>query len=471
MALIGRDKEKERLRRCLESDHSEFVIVYGRRRIGKTFLIKEFFKNKFTFYFVGVHNQGKDLQLGNFAYQLQKTAKSPFAPKLESWNDAFRELQNYIETLDGKHKKVIFFDEMPWMDTQKSGFVSALETFWNSWATFRDDILFVACGSATSWIVNKILRNQGGLHGRTTAEIYLRPFNLKETEELLQKSGIQWDRYQIAQAYMTLGGVPYYYTLLDKGMSLAQNIDLLFFSSKNATLRVEFKELFASLFKNSDKYLSVIKTLAERREGYTRTEISAQTSISGTGLTDILDNLERCDFIFGYAKFNGGSKNTIYRISDFYTLFYYSFVDGNATKDQNYWQNMIKDGAITAWQGFSFELLCFLHLQQIKNALGIAGVSTKSTTWRSKNRSAQIDLVIERADRIINLCEIKFSQNEYQITPDYANTIRHRAAIFTAETGTKYGISNTFITTYGILNGKGLSVVNNEIVLDDLFKE
>lgn len=471
MELIGRYKEKEQLTNCLESDHSEFVIVYGRRRIGKTFLIKEFFKNKFTFYFVGAHNQDKDLQLENFAYNLQKTAQTPFAPKLDSWNSAFRELQNYIETLDGNAKKVIFFDEMPWMDTQKSGFVPALENFWNSWATFRSDILFIACGSATSWIVDKILKNQGGLHGRTTAEIYLRPFNLKETEEFLIKAGFVWDRFQIAQTYMTLGGVPYYYTLLNKRLSLTQNIDTLFFSSKNATLRVEFTELFASLFKNSDKYLLVVNLLSGRREGYTRSEISEKTGITGSGLTILLENLERCDFIFGYAKFNGGSSNIIYRISDFYTLFYYRFVSGNTSRDKNYWQNMLSNSAITSWQGFSFELLCFLHLQQIKNALGISGISTKSTTWRSKDRSAQIDLVIERADRIINLCEIKFSQNEYSLSTQYAETVRRRAAHFIAETGTKYGICNTFITTYGILNGKGLSVVGNEITLDDMFKE
>ncbi|MCR5455631.1 MAG: ATP-binding protein, partial [Bacteroidales bacterium] len=309
MELIGRYKERERLNDCLKSDRSELVIIYGRRRIGKTFLIEEFFKKQFTFYFVGSHNQSKEQQLANFAFQLQKTARSPFAPKLGSWNDAFRELQNYIESLKSKSKKVIFFDEMPWIDTQKSGFVPALETFWNSWATFRDDIMFVACGSATSWIVNKIIKNRGGLHGRTTAEIYLRPFNLKETEELLNKSGFCWDRYQIAQAYMALGGVPYYYTLLNKRMSLVQNIDELFFSSKNATLKVEFTELFALLFKNSDKYIAVVKTLSQRREGYTRTEISKKTGIVGAGLTNILENLERCDFIFGYSRFNGGNNN------------------------------------------------------------------------------------------------------------------------------------------------------------------
>jgi len=270
---------------------------------------------------------------------------------------------------------------------------------------------------------------------------------------------------------MTLGGVPYYYSLLNKRLSLAQNIDELFFSSKNAVLRVEFTELFASLFKNADNYLAVIRLLAQRREGYTRTEISQKTKISGTGLTTLLENLERCDFIFGYSKFNGGKNNVIYRISDFYTLFYYSFVDGNMNKDKNYWQNMLDKGKMLAWQGFSFELLCFLHLHQIKTALGITGVTTKSTTWRSKDRSAQIDLVIERTDRVINLCEIKFSQNEYKLSSQYADTIRRRAAIFAADTGTQYTLSNTFITTYGILNGKGQSVVGNEIVLDDLFKE
>lgn len=468
-SLIGRKNERKRFEECLNSQRSEFVIVYGRRRVGKTFLIREFFKNKFTFSFVGAHNQPKEVQLENFAFKLKEYSKSSFLPKIQDWNEAFRELQNYLSTLKTKGKKVIFFDELPWADTQKSGFVVALENFWNSWAAFRNDILFIACGSATSWIVEKILNNQGGLHCRTTQEIYLRPFTLGEVKEFLAVNQVRWDNYQIAQAYMVFGGVPFYYTLLDKTQNLAQNIDRLFFESKNAVLRVEFSELFSSLFNKPDKYLSVIEIFAEKKEGFTREEISKKTGITGAGLTKMLDNLERCDFILGYSKFGGGKNNVVYRLCDFYTLFYYNFVAFNKSQEKNFWQKMILSPKISSWQGFSFELLCILHLEQMKNALGISGIHTNSSVWRAKDNSAQIDLVIKRADRIVNLCEMKFSRGKYEISPSDAQKLMERASIFIAETKTKYAVSNVLVTTYGVLDGKNYSVVDNEIVLDDLF--
>jgi hypothetical protein len=468
-ALIGRHLERKQLEDCLNSDRSEFVILYGRRRIGKTYLVNEHFKDRFTFRFAGSHDQSKEKQLDNFAHTLKKTSKSAFAPKLNDWDEAFRALENYIESLDNQKKKIIFFDEMPWIDTPKSGFVTALEYFWNDWASLRDDILFIACGSATSWIVEKILKNRGGLHCRTTAEIYLRPFQLGETEEFLKSKGFSWDRFQIAQTYMILGGVPFYYTLLDRKLSLTQNIDRLFFSSNNAALKVEFTELFASLFKKYEKYLAIMNTLSERQEGFTRSEISQKTGFVGAGLTDMLEDLERCDFIIGYSGFKGGKNNIIYRICDFYTLFFYRFVNNNRSKDTKYWENLLDNQKIASWQGFSFELLCLLHLEKIKDALGIGGISTESSTWRSKDKTAQIDLVIKRADRIVNICEIKFSKNQYAITPDYDLKLRNRMGIFKAETNTRYGVNTVFITTYGVQNAYNHSIVSGEVVLDDLF--
>lgn len=468
-SLIGRHKEIYELDRCMQSDRSEFVIVYGRRRVGKTFLINEYFNNTFTFRFVGTRNADLETQLENFASTLKEYSNAPFVPKIKSWFDAFDALKKYIKSLKTKKKKVIFFDEMPWMDTHKSGFVSALEYFWNSWADQTGNIVFIACGSATSWIVDKIIKNRGGLYCRTTAHIYLRPFTLAETEQLCNATGFNWDRFQIAQAYMVLGGVPYYYTLLNNKLSLAQNIDALFFSSKNAPLRVEFSELFASLFSNYEKYLAVIDVLSERREGFTRTEISEKTSIVGTGLTTMLENLERCDFIVGYSGYKGGKNNIIYRLCDFYTLFYYHFIEKHRFKDTAFWEKSLDKPVVTSWQGFSFELVCLLHLDQIKNALGISGIATSSTTWRSKDRTSQVDLVIERADRIVNLVEIKFSKNQYVITSEYDLKLRDRMGMFKYETKTRYGVNYIFITTYGVKNANGYSIVGANITLDDLF--
>ena len=470
-ALIGRHQEIKDLDRCMQSDRSEFVILYGRRRVGKTFLINQYFDNKFTFRFVGTRNSDRVVQLQNFANTLKEFSNSVFVPEIKDWFDAFHKLEEYLRSVKTKKKKVVFFDEMPWMDTPKSGFVSALEYFWNSWAAHTEDIVFIACGSATSWIVEKIIKNRGGLYCRATAHLYLRPFTLAETEQLCNAAGFNWDRFQIAQAYMILGGVPYYYTLLNKKLSLAQNIDNLFFSSKNAPLRVEFTELFASLFDNYEKYLDVIDVLSERREGFTRSELSQRTSIVGTGLTTILENLERCDFIVGYSGFKGGKYNMIYRLCDFYTLFYYHFAEKHKYKDTAFWEKSSDKPVVTSWQGFSFELVCLLHLKQIKKALGISGIATSSSTWRSKDRTSQVDLVIERADRLVNLVEIKFSKNQYVITNDYDLKLRNRMGQFQNETKTKYGVNYIFITTYGVSNAYGYSIVGADIKLDDLFED
>ena len=315
MKIIARKKEIDQLETLYKSDKSEFVIVYGRRRIGKTFLISQLFEKRFTFQYTGSRQESQKTQLQRFAAKIQYYSKSVFPPSLSNWDDAFNLLKALIESRPKKERKVIYFDEMPWIDTPKSSFVSALEYFWNSWAAQRSDIMFVACGSATSWMVNKLLRNRGGLYNRITAQIYLRPFCLGECEEFLESRGCNWDRYTILQCYMALGGVPFYLNLINSKESFAQNIDRLFFS-KNAPLRGEFDELFSSLFVQSDKYISVVNALAQRREGLLRAEIVEDTKISGGGLTKILENLERCDFIDIFSKYKSSIRNSVYRISD-----------------------------------------------------------------------------------------------------------------------------------------------------------
>ena len=468
--MIGRKEECRELARCMKSPKSEFVVVYGRRRIGKTFLIRNFFKEKYDFSFVGQHNCTKEEQLANFAEAIKRYGNTNYDLTLKTWKDAFNQLRILLENKKLRRKKVIFIDEMPWLDSRRSDFVSALEYFWNAWAGNRDDIMFVACGSSTSWIVEKILKNRGGLFNRVTAQIYLRPFTLREVKDYLRSLNFNWDNYQIAQAYMILGGVPFYYSLIDRNLPLAKNIDNLFFASKNAILRTEFDELFAALFSNYEKHIDVIKTLTTCSEGYTRTEITQKVDFGGSEMTKILDNLERCDFIMSSFKTGGGKKNKIYRICDFYTLFYYKFVNGNRTSNADFWQQMSKSPKLYTWQGFSFELLCLLHIRQIQRALGIDGIMTEVSTWRSKNYDAQIDLVIERSDRMINLCEMKFSKNKFVLTPDYESTLRDRMGAFIAETGTNYGVNCSFITTYGVSNVNSHSIINDNILLSDLFE-
>mgnify|MGYP000313295223 FL=1 len=470
--LIGRHKEQAKLQTCMNSERSEFVVVYGRRRIGKTFLVRRFFEDRYAFSFVGKHEMAKDLQLQEFAKALQRYSGSAFVPVLKNWTEAFDGLQKLLASVETPGKKVVFFDEMPWMDTPKSDFVMALENFWNGWANMRDDILFVACGSATSWMVDKLLHNQGGLFNRITQKIYLRPFKLREVEQYLEENHFNWNHYQIAQCYMILGGIPFYLTLLNPKLSLLANMDELFFSDAHAMLRTEYNELYATLFKRPENYLMVIKLLTERKEGYTRKEISEKTKLGGAALTKVLSDLEQCDFVLSYSRYGNSKNNAIYRIKDFYTLFYYKCVQGKDTKDAHRWTHLSSTSQVMSWQGFSFELLCLLHLDEIKKSLGIDRILNDASAWRSKQteQNTQIDLVIERADRNINLCEMKFVNHPYSITPDYAAWLIKRRELFKQATGTKKTLHLSMITSYGVEHNAGWQNIQNEVVLDDLFK-
>lgn len=456
----------------MESERSEFVVVYGRRRIGKTFLVRRFFKDNYAFSFVGKHEMRREQQLAEFAKELMCYSHSTFVPQLKNWTEAFDALQRLLETYNIPGKKVVFFDEMPWMDTPKSDFVSALENFWNGWANMRDDIVLVACGSATSWMVDKLLHNQGGLFNRITQKIYLRPFKLSEMEQYLDEKHFGWNRYQIAQCYMILGGIPFYLTLLNPKLSLLSNIDELFFADAHAMLRTEYNELYSTLFKRPDNYLAVIRMLTERKEGFTRKEINEKTKLGGAALSKILSDLEQCDFIFSYARYGNAKNNAIYRIKDFYTLFYYKYVNGIDTKDRLRWTHLSSTPQVSSWQGFSFELLCLLHLDEIKKALGIDRILNDASAWRSRQpeQNTQIDLVIERADHNINLCEMKFSSGMYAIDKGYEQKLRERMSIFLAETMTRCSTRITMVTTYGVLQNKHSGIVNDEVLLDDLFE-
>lgn len=465
--LIGRTEEIKELENCYNSDRPEFVIVYGRRRIGKTFLVRQLFKNKFTFSFVGGHNETTREQLWRFHSDLRDQFNQVVVPEFKNWIEALQALRNLLSALPHDSRKVIFFDEMPWMDTPKSKFITALEIFWNGWASARDDIMLVACGSSTSWMINKIIGNHGGLYGRVTKQIYLKPFKLRECEQLLQGKNGRWDRYQITQAYMALGGVPYYFDMLDINLSLAQNIDKLFFDNA-AHLNKEFDQLYATLFTYPENYIDVVRVLAKHPGGLTRKQIAEQTNVGGGGLTTVLKNLEKCDLINSFSQFHGKTK-AVYQLVDFFSLFYFKFIENNKTKDKQYWSHHLNSPAIYNWQGHAFEVVALIHLEQIKKKLGIAGISTACYAWH--NKEAQIDLVIERADRMINICEIKFAENTYEITKNYAEKLRNKIGAFSNATKTRYGIHLTMITTFGIVRSMYGFMANSEVTLDDFFEE
>ncbi len=471
--LIARERECAELASCLQSDKSEFVIICGRRRIGKTFLVDKYFDGKFDFKYVGGHNLRTREQLQNFGKALRKYSKVK-QPEFKDWTEAFDALEEYLESLPDDKRKVIFIDEMPWMDTKRSNFVSALENFWNGWATAQYNIVLIATGSATSWMSDKLIKNRGGLHNRITRRLYLAPFNLHETEEYLKYRHTSWDRYEILQCYMLTGGVPFYLDMIEPRESMAQNVDRLCFA-EGAPLRGEFEELYHAVFTNADSYIDVVRLLGQHKHGLTMSEMRKVLKLkSGATLSRIVDNLEKCNFIGKRAVF-GRKSEVIYRLIDFYTLFYFKFIENDNTLDRMWWTHNLNRSSITAWQGLTFETICMDHHEQIKKALGISGMATRVSTWRcepdkEKDLSgAQIDMIIERADRMIHLCEMKFSQKPYNITADYEKRLRERMYIFDMKTKNKKPLVHTFVTTFGLGEGKHHSIVHSEVTMDDLF--
>ncbi|HBE10585.1 MAG TPA: hypothetical protein DCY81_08655 [Lachnospiraceae bacterium] len=472
--LIGREKEIRRLNRALEEREAQLIIVYGRRRVGKTFLINEYFGGDFSFKFTGAFGESKKVQLKNFVLELNRQAMTKYDVP-QDWSDAFALLRDYLESKDKEKKQVVFFDEMPWMDRQKSGFLPAFEWFWNSWGSSRENLVFIVCGSATSWMIDKLDNNKGGLFNRQTCRLYLEPFNLHDTELYLKSRDIYWSRYDITVCYMIMGGIPYYLKLLDRSLSLNENIDALFFE-KRSELWDEFEHLYNTLFSNSDNYIRIVEALSKKRSGLTRNEVSKASGVAANGvlskmLTDLINSgFVRINDIFGRKK-----RDITYQLSDYYSLFYFRFIKDNYGKDEHLWSNSNDNPARRSWEGLTFEQICKDHIQQIKNKIGIAGVMTEISSWsKQKNDEedgVQIDLLIDRRDRVINLCEIKFSGAQFEIKKEYDIKLKNKVEVFRETTKTNKTIQMTMITTYGIKKNMYSNYVGKEITLDDLFTE
>jgi hypothetical protein len=469
-AIIGRKTEQEILSECFNSKKSEFIALYGRRRVGKTFLVREIFKSDFVFYTSGVLNGTNEEQLANFNKEILNYGGTVLTPA-KNWSEAFENLNTIIGSSKKVGKKVIFLDEVPWMSPPKSGFLPALDHFWNRYASMRKDVMLIICGSAASWIIENVINSTGGLHNRLTCQIHLPVFSLTECEAYYHANGINIPRYQIAEAYMIFGGIPYYMDFFKPKLSLAQNVDAIYFN-ENAPLRNEFTNLFRSLFKNADSHLRVIEALAVKNNGKTREEIIAATGLpEGGGLSKTLDELSTSGFIREYLAFGKKRRDRIYQLVDPFSLFHLRFNSKQKTYSTDFWLRFYTTPAHSSWAGYAFEILCLLHIPQIRQALGISGVLTEVYSWKSKSHDpgAQIDLVIDRGDRVVNLCEMKYSSSEYIISKEYDQNLRNKRSAFLAETSTRKAAHTTMITTYGLHKNMYQAGIPFEITLDDLF--
>lgn len=468
--LIGRSNEQSRLRKRYESGKSEFIAIFGRRRVGKTFLVKSLFGSDFAFYASGIQGGDAARQIDNFNEEIANFGGASLLAAV-SWAGAFENLNKLIAALPKKGKKVVFLDEISWMGSPDTSFISALDHFWNRWMSSRGDVLLIVCGSATSWIMDNIVNNTGGLHNRLTDQIQLSPFTLGECEEYFRETGIPLPRYQILESYMVFGGIPYYLDFFEPDRSLAQNIDRICFLP-GAPLKNEYANLFPALFKNADSYVSVIEALASKRKGLMREEISEKSKIKGGGtLTKILADLVSCGFVQDYLAFGKQRRDRIYQLTDPFTLFHLTFADKQKRFADNFWLHFSTTPAHSAWSGYAFELACLLHMPQIKRGLGISGVLTEASSWRSKTASpgAQIDLVLDRADKIVHLCEMKFASDEYTVDKEYSAKLREKRAAFMSETGTRKAAHTTLVTTFGLVRNAYSAEVLFQLTMNDLF--
>ena len=471
--IIGREKEMHQLREAYNDEYSQFVVVYGRRRVGKTFLVRETFDYKFTFQHAGIANAPKSVQLEEWRNSLMKYGmKIERAPK--TWFEAFSLLDDLIRKSRAK-RKVVFIDELPWMDTQASNFIPALEHFWNAYASARKDVLLVVCGSATSWIVDKIVHNHGGLHNRLNLKINLRQFTLHECELYAKSRRLGMQHRQLLECYMVMGGIPFYWSLLKKELSLPQNIDNMFFS-EDGELNDEFDALYRSLFRKPEAYIAVINTLGRKRIGMTREEIVKESGLVENGkLSTVLKDLEHCGFIRKYNQIGKVSKNAIYQLVDFYTLFYFKFIQENKRHDPCFWSKNVGSSFYNNWCGLAFERVCFAHIPQIKHALSIGGVSSNEYSWFARKTEdapgAQIDLLLDRSDETINICEIKYTASgDYTMTEEEELKILRRRERFLEDTRTTKAIHLTLITTRGLTRNAHADIFQNVVTAGSFFE-
>lgn len=466
--IVGRELEKEKLEASLNSHRSELIAVYGRRRIGKTYLIREFFENKFVFRFEGLKDGLRETQLKSFMLKLRDFTDDFKEEKPADWLEAFFILKNYLKTIrESKKKKVIFIDEFPWADTQRSGFLPAFEDFWNAYCTTRSDLIVVVCGSAASYMLKKVINNRGGLHNRITRKIKLEPFSLKETKEFFQykKLAMAKSDMDILRMYMALGGVAEYLEHIHPKDSSVNAIDRICFR-KGAQLQNEFDEVFKSLFDENSYHELVIHALSDgRKKGMKRGEILSVMKITSSGkFSKCLDELILSGFVQKYTAYRDNRKSTLYRISDEFCLFHLQFI---RNFKGNSWTKLFQKQEYITWSGYAFETICLKHIDCIKKGLNCDQIASENYSW--SNSEAQIDLVIDRDDGYVNLCELKFYNNVCNVNKEYYLQLMKKEDAYRKVTKSKKAMITTMITTFGVTCSTSMDIENQSLTMECLF--
>lgn len=482
--LIGREKEIKKLNELYHSEDAELIALYGRRRVGKTYLIDEVFRDRLNFRHAGL--SPIDSEKENVKAHLMKDQLTHFFRSLtmqgykgkktpESWLEAFYMLEDLlVEKYKDNERIVVFLDEMQWLDTPKAKFMTGFEAFWNGWACHRKNLMVIVCGSSSSWILTNIINNHGGLYGRVTFEIKLKPFTLRECEQFLTSKEICMSRYDVIQAYMMVGGIPYYLRYFNKRLSLAQNINEIFFADE-APLKDEFNRMFASLFKNAEPIKQIIKAIASKNKGITRKELSEITGVTDSGeVSRQLNALIAGDFIIKYKSFGDNKRDEIYKLVDQFSYFYLTFLDKSSDNRNIDWINIEDSSRVLSWKGYAFENVCWNHIHQIKMALQIGGVSTTEALWSKRGdentRGTQIDLIIVRKDNVVHMCEIKFYNEEFEVDKDYHLILERRKKILREQIPKRATIHNTLITTYGLRKTNYFGDFVHVVTIDQLFE-
>jgi len=475
--LVGREREIKTMKKLLESHEPEMLAVIGRRRVGKTYLVREVYKDQINMEFTGVQNAKTKAQLENFHLVLQEFfGEEKELPLPKSWSAAFQQLRFILQKQAPiSRKRILFFDEMPWLASRRSGFLPAFSFFWNNWAS-KHNILVIICGSAASWMIQKVVQNRGGLHNRITKRIHLKPFTLRETEHYFLAKNIRLNRYQIAQIYMIMGGIPHYLKEVERGKSVAQNIDEICFAEQGL-LRNEFQSLYPALFEKADNHILIIKALGQKRKGLSRKQIVKNTGLTeGGSISKILKELEHSGFITSYFPFGKTKRDLLYRLTDEYSLFFLFFIENKRIQERGMWTKLSQLSSYQSWSGYAFESLCLKHVLQIKKSLDIGAIYSEQSTFNFSGNDnlpgTQIDLLIDRNDNVINLCEIKFHKDKYVINKEYAEKFRLKRIVFEEVMQTKKQIFLTLISVFGLVENKNsMGLVDTELTLDALFNE